>query len=98
MSFTDRVGTDNPLLYWHFAQVSILDIVPHVRDTRKGVRSLLVRKLLVPDTNDILGLFADDGKWIRRLEGLGSRRFVFEQTFRGLNRLRLASASLNFLS
>jgi len=65
MTLTDRVGTDNPLLCWHLAQVSILDMVLYVRDALEGARLLLVQKLLVSDANNTLGLLVDDGKWIR---------------------------------
>jgi hypothetical protein len=93
-----RMVADNPLFCWHLAQVNILDMVLHVRDALEGARSLLVWKPLVSDANDTLGLLADDGKVIRRLGGLRSGRFLFEQTCGGWNGPRLASASLELLS
>ena len=97
LSLADRVVTDERLLCWHLAQVNILDMVPHVRNTFKGARSLLIWNPLVSDANDTLGLLADEGKLTRRWEGLGSGRFLFDQIFGGWNRPWLASASLKLL-
>ena len=47
-------------------------MVPHLRNTVKGARSLLVWEPLVSDSNDTLGLLADNGKFITRWEGSGS--------------------------
>ena len=41
LSLADRVVTDERLLCWHLAQVT-LDMVPHVRNALKGARSLLI--------------------------------------------------------
>jgi hypothetical protein len=42
LRFADRVVADDPLLYWHLAQVNILDMVPYIRDALEGTHSLLV--------------------------------------------------------
>ena len=95
LSLADRVVADERLLC--LAQVT-LDMVPHVRNALKGARSLLIRKPLVSDANDTLGLLADEGKLTGRWEGLGSGRFLFDQIFGGWHRPWLASASLKLLS
>ena len=78
LSLADRVMADDPLLCWYLAQVNILDVVLHVRNAIKGARSLLVWETLVSNANDTLRLLVDDGEFIRRLGGLGSRRFLLE--------------------
>jgi hypothetical protein len=96
--FVDRIVADNPLLYWYLIQINILDIIPYIRDVFKGVYLLLVYKPLVSDTNNILDLLIDNGKFIRRLGGLRSGRFLFEQTYRGWNGPQFASTNLELLS
>jgi hypothetical protein len=61
-------------------QIQILNMVLHVRNTVERTGLFVVRILLVPDIEDILGLAQNKGKLIELREGIrrrGRRRRLF---------------------
>jgi hypothetical protein len=44
---------------------------------------LLIRKLLVPNTNYALGLLTDEGEFMRLWEGFRIQTFFFDENLRG---------------
>jgi hypothetical protein len=55
---------------------------------------LLIRKLLVPNTNYALGLYTDEGEFMRLWEGAGIRTFFFNENLRGWSQRRLVYLKL----
>ena len=98
LSLAYRMEANDSLLWWYFAQVNILNMVPHMRNTGKGTHPLLIWKPIVSNANNTLGLLADSGKFIRRWEGIESGGFCFDKTLEGWTWSWLASASLKLLS
>jgi hypothetical protein len=69
-------------------------MVYHVRNTAKSTRPLLIRKLLVPNTNYTLGLLTDEGEFMRLWEGFRIWTFFFDENLRGWSQARLVCLKL----
>jgi hypothetical protein len=69
-------------------------MVHHVRNAAKSTRPLLIRKLLVPNTNYALGLLTDEGEFMRLWEGFRIRTFFFDENLKGWSQPRLVCLKL----
>jgi hypothetical protein len=58
-------------------------MVHHVRNAAESTRPLLIRKLLVPETNYALGLLTDEGGFMGLWEGFRIQTFFFDENLRG---------------
>jgi len=78
LGLVHRVVADYPFPCWSMAQIKIFSMVYYSRNAVEGANLIAVWKPLISDANNTLGLLTDDGKFIRRWEGIGSGRFSFD--------------------